>query len=93
MDYNISLSGHGYPSKMHIFYLKHWTTVIIKSAMPLWRLRGDCLNRWVFVDGYEAQIIIEQWRQEYNHHRPHSSLRYLAPAAFADQARLSLHLD
>lgn len=55
-------------------------------------LRGDCLDRWVFASGQEAQIVIEQWRQEYNHRRPHSSLGYLPPAAFAEQARLSLQL-
>jgi len=54
--------------------------------------RNDCLNRWVFINGHEAQFVIEQWRQEYNHHRPHSSLGYLPPAAFAEQARLSLPL-
>ncbi len=26
--------------------------------------RDDCLKRWVFVDGHEAQIVIEEWRQE-----------------------------
>ena len=28
----------------------------------------------------KAQVLIEQWRQEYNHDRPHSSLRYRPPA-------------
>ncbi|MBZ0301755.1 MAG: IS3 family transposase [Anaerolineae bacterium] len=45
---------------------------------------------WTY-DLLEARI--EQWRQEYNHRRPHSSLRYLAPAVFAEQARLSLNVD
>ncbi|HVU14984.1 MAG TPA: integrase core domain-containing protein, partial [Phototrophicaceae bacterium] len=48
--------------------------------------------RWIFANGHEAQIVIEDWRQEYNHRRPHSSLGYLPPAAFAEQARLSPHL-
>lgn len=50
------------------------------------------MDRWLFADGREAQTIIEQWRLEYNHHRPHSSLGYLPPAVFAEQARLSLPL-
>ena len=33
--------------------------------------------------GKEAQTIVEVWRQEYNNHRPHSSLGYLTPAEFA----------
>jgi transposase InsO family protein len=52
--------------------------------------RGECLDRWVFADGREAQLVIEQWRQEYNQRRPHSSLGYMPPAVFADQARLTL---
>ncbi len=55
-------------------------------------LRRECLNRWLFADGREAQLVTEQWRQEYNHRRPHSSLGYLPPAVFADQARLTLDL-
>jgi putative transposase len=55
--------------------------------------RAECLDRWIFVDGREAQTIIEQWRQVYNDRRPHSSLGYLTPAAFAEKFRLSLHLD
>lgn len=52
--------------------------------------RSECLARWLFADGREAQAIIEQWRQEYNHRRPPSGLGYLPPAVFADQARLTL---
>lgn len=55
-------------------------------------LRRECLDRWLFADGREAQLVTEQWRQEYNHRRPHSSLGYLPPAVFADQARLTLDL-
>ena len=42
---------------------------------------------------HEAQIVTEEWRQEYNHRRPHSSLGYLPPAVFAEQVRLSLPVD
>ena len=31
----------------------------------------------------EAQVLIDDWREEYNTYRPHQSLRYLTPAAFA----------
>jgi transposase InsO family protein len=81
---------------------RHCNTLYITPGSP-WEnpfiesfngtFRGECLDRWVFADGREAQIVIEQWRQEYNYRRPHSSLGYLAPAAFAEQVRLSLHLD
>jgi len=29
----------------------------------------------------EAQVVITDWRLEYNHYRPHQSLGYLSPAA------------
>ena len=49
------------------------------------KLRDECLNREVFRNGEEAQAIVENWRQEYNNYRPHSSLDYLTPAEFARQ--------
>ena len=36
-------------------------------------------------DHEEARYDIEQWRQHYNCVRPHSSLNYLAPVAFANK--------
>lgn len=44
------------------------------------KLRDECLNREWFRDAREAKIIIERWRQFYNHERPHSALAYRAPA-------------
>jgi len=46
-------------------------------------LRNECLNREIFRNGKEAQAIVENWRQEYNNYRPHSSLDYLTPVEFA----------
>ncbi|WP_146135530.1 integrase core domain-containing protein, partial [Yersinia pseudotuberculosis] len=42
-----------------------------------------CLNVHGFLSLEDAQEKIEQWRQEYNHFRPHSSLNNLTPAEFA----------
>ena len=42
--------------------------------------KAECLNREVFRNGRQAQAIVENWRQEYNNYRPHSSLDYLTPA-------------
>jgi len=65
-----------------------WENPFIESFNGTFR--SECLDRWVFTAGREAQIVIEQWRQEYNQRRPHSSLGYLPPAVFAQQVRLSL---
>jgi putative transposase len=44
------------------------------------KLRDELLNGEVFYSLREAQTLIEQWRQHYNHVRPHSSLGYRPPA-------------
>lgn len=44
------------------------------------RLRDELLNGELFYTVTEAQVMIEQWRQHYNHIRPHSSLGYRPPA-------------
>jgi putative transposase len=47
------------------------------------RLRDECLNQHHFPTLAEARERIEQWRQEYNTERPHSSLGDRTPAEYA----------
>jgi putative transposase len=47
------------------------------------RLRDECLNEHVFLSLTEARQIIEAWRYDYNHRRPHGSLGALTPNEFA----------
>jgi putative transposase len=51
------------------------------------RLRDECLNEHVFVSLNEARQIIEAWRHDYNHVRPHSSLGARTPREFRRPAR------
>jgi transposase InsO family protein len=44
------------------------------------KLRDECLNQEIFYSLKEAQVVIEQWRNQYNTIRPHSSLGYRPPA-------------
>jgi transposase InsO family protein len=44
------------------------------------RFRDELLNGEILYSLKEAQIIIEQWRKDYNTIRPHSALRYKPPA-------------
>ena len=44
------------------------------------KLRDELLNGEIFYTLIEARVLIEQWRQEYNTIRPHSSLGYRPPA-------------
>jgi len=47
------------------------------------RLRDECLNESWFVSLADARETIEQWRIDYNEHRPQSSLGDQPPTAFA----------
>jgi transposase InsO family protein len=51
------------------------------------KLRDECLNLELFTSLREAKVVIGDFRLEYNHRRPHSSLNYQTPAAFADGIR------
>ncbi len=45
--------------------------------------RKDCLDAHWFEDLAHARRVIESWRLDYNHNRPHSGIGDLAPAEFA----------
>lgn len=47
------------------------------------KLRDEFLNRELFENLRAAQTQTAAWRDDYNHHRPHSSLNYQTPAEFA----------
>jgi putative transposase len=51
------------------------------------RLRDEGLNEQLFVSLDDARRKIEKWREQYNRERPHSSLGYLTPEAFAALTR------
>jgi transposase InsO family protein len=47
------------------------------------KLEDELLNGEQFETLKEAKVLVEDWRLDYNHHRPHSSLKYKTPATFA----------
>src|SRR5262249_9669962 len=51
------------------------------------RLRDEMLNREEFQTLPQAQALLEIWREQYNHERPHGALGYVAPAEFARRCR------
>jgi putative transposase len=50
------------------------------------RLRDECLNTNWFLSLDDARRKIEAWREHYNESRPHTSLGYVPPREFAQQA-------
>ena len=51
------------------------------------RVRDELLDVEEFSCLAEARVVIEDWREDYNRHRPHSSLGMKAPARFAREWR------
>lgn len=49
------------------------------------RMRDELLNETLFFDLDQARQLIGAWVADYNTARPHSSLGYRTPAAYADQ--------
>ena len=46
------------------------------------KVRDELLNAEEFGSVLEAKVLAKEWRQDYNHVRPHSSLGYRTPAEF-----------
>ena len=46
------------------------------------KIRDECLNEHLFRSLSHAKVVLESWRMDYNHIRPHSSLGYRTPAEF-----------
>jgi transposase InsO family protein len=47
------------------------------------KLRDELLDRELFLHIDELRYVADRWRLVCNHYRPHSSLDYMAPAAFS----------
>jgi putative transposase len=45
-------------------------------------VRDELLNAEEFGSVLEAKVLAKEWKREYNHVRPHSSLGYRTPAEF-----------
>jgi len=60
-----------------------WQSAFVESFHS--RVRDEVLDVEEFSCLAEARVVIEDWRQDYNQRRPHSSLGMLAPTVFAAQ--------
>jgi len=47
------------------------------------KLRDELLNRELFLGLAEARYVLDAWRNDYNHRRPHSGIGWQTPAAYA----------
>ena len=51
------------------------------------RFRDECLSQHWFASLSHMRSVIDAWRDDYNHCRPHSALNYLPPAIYAARCR------
>ena len=54
------------------------------------KLRDEFLGLEVFESVNAARTQTAAWREDYNHHRPHSSLGYVTPSEFAARCAASV---
>jgi putative transposase len=79
-----ALQGWCHFSKAGTAYIEPgspWQNPFVESFHS--RVRDELLDVEEFACLAEARVVIEDWRQDYNEHRPHSSLGMRAPAVFA----------
>jgi putative transposase len=58
-----------------------WQNPFVESFNA--RVRDELLDVEQFSCLAEARVVIADWREDYNHRRPHSALGMRAPAGFA----------
>jgi putative transposase len=58
-----------------------WQNAYVESFGS--RIRDELLSQELFHTLTEARVLIEDWREDYNHRRPHSALGMNAPAHYA----------
>ena len=54
------------------------------------RFRDEFLAMEIFDNLSSARKLTSHWKEDYNHHRPHSSLGYVTPSAFAARCAASV---
>lgn len=57
-----------------------WQNPYVESFAS--RVRDELLSVELFCCLTEARVLIEDWREDYNGHRPHSALGMMAPTPF-----------
>jgi putative transposase len=57
------------------------------------KLRDECLNQEIFSSVEQAGIVLENWREEYNNYRPHSSLGWLSPVEYVHKYQETIKLE
>ena len=73
--------GRASVDTLYIQKVSPWENGYVESFNG--RLRDELLNRELFLSVPEARYVLDEWREDYNHGRPHGSLDWRTPAAYA----------
>ena len=57
------------------------------------RFRDECLSQHWFASLSHMRSVIDNWRDDYNHHRPHSTLGYVPLARWRHCAKRRVTYD
>jgi transposase InsO family protein len=57
------------------------------------RFSDELLKRELFGDLFEAKVLVDDYREHYNHNRPHSALGYQTPVQFAEATDLESKVE
>jgi transposase InsO family protein len=60
---------------------------------PNGRMRDELLNEHLFDSLRHARNLVAAWRDDFNHHRPHSSLAGLTPWEYANRSQKDQNLN
>lgn len=78
---NVQAHGRSTPLWHEQWPERPWQNPFVESFAS--RVRDEVLAVEAFDSLLEAQTVIEEWRNIYNHLRPHSSLGWKTPTAYA----------
>ncbi len=67
---------------VHRAWISPWENAYSETFISR-SMRDELLERELFVNLKEAQVLLEDYPKHYNHKRPHGALGYLTPAEFA----------
>ncbi|WP_279614923.1 integrase core domain-containing protein [Sulfitobacter litoralis] len=57
------------------------------------KMRDECLDEHLFDSRHHARRLIAAWRNDFNHHRQHTSLAGLTPAEYANRSKEDQYLN
>ena len=73
--------GYACVNTLYVQKASPWENGYVESFNS--RLRDELLDRELFLCLDEARFVLDEWRMEYNHRRPHSGINWQTPAAYA----------